>query len=43
MFLHRDHPVLFINCKTEEKRYGSSYTNEEEAAIVKKLVVFLTT
>jgi hypothetical protein len=43
MFLHRDHPVLFINCKTVEKKYGSSYTNDEEATVVKNLVQFLST
>ena len=43
LFMHRDKPVLFIDCDTEEQRYGSSYTNEEEAKIVKDLVVHLST
>jgi superfamily I DNA and/or RNA helicase len=30
-FLHKEYPMLFIDCETEEQRYGSSYTNEEEA------------
>ena len=33
-FLHKDYPMLFIDCETEEQRYGSSFTNEEEAKMV---------
>lgn len=33
-FLHKEKPMLFIDCETEEQRYGSSYSNEEESQIV---------
>jgi superfamily I DNA and/or RNA helicase len=34
--------LLFINCETEEQKYGTSYTNEQEAKIVVDLVKHLT-
>ena len=42
-FISREYPLLFINCETEEQRYGTSYTNQEEANIVLDLVKYLTT
>lgn len=33
-FLHREQPILFIDCETEERSYGPSYTNPEESQIV---------
>jgi superfamily I DNA and/or RNA helicase len=35
--------LLFINCESEEQRYGTSYMNQEEARIVVELVKNLTT
>lgn len=40
-FISRDYPLLFIDCETEEQRYGTSFTNEEEAHIVLDLVKHL--
>jgi superfamily I DNA and/or RNA helicase len=42
-FISREYPMLFINCETEEQRYGTSYTNQDEARIVVDLVKHLTT
>ena len=40
-FISRDYPLLFIDCETEEQKYGTSFTNEEEAHIVLDLVKHL--
>ncbi len=40
-FIHRDYPMLFINCETDEQGYGTSYMNTDEAEIALDIVKFL--
>lgn len=39
--IHEEKPLLFIDCYTKETLVGTSYQNEEEAEIVKKVVSYL--
>ena len=41
-FLSREYPMLFIDSESEEQRYGTSFSNEEEAKIVLEIVKHLT-
>lgn len=40
-FLNKKMPFLFIDCNSNETRYGTSYMNEVEAEIIVKLTNYL--
>lgn len=41
-FLDKDHPVLIIDVKGQENRYGTSVQNHDEAQVVANTLHFLT-